>query len=88
MHRSQFYHRSGNYPRTLECYGKILRVRIAGCPTGSMVVKYIQSEGTKQHPRGWNKDIGHQRKLRSYNVETEWRSLYRVAWANFHCILK
>lgn len=69
-------------------YGKILCMRIAGCSTGSVVVKYIQSEGARQHPRGLNTDIRHQRKLRSYDVETEWRFLYRVAWANFHRFLK
>jgi len=57
-------------------YGNILRIRIAGCLTGSVVVKHIQTEGTKQHPRGWNTDIGHQRKLRSYNVETTWYEQY------------
>ena len=53
-------------------YGKILRVRLEGTTAGSVVVKHIQAEGAKQHPRGWNTDIGHQRKLRSYEVETTW----------------
>lgn len=57
-------------------YGKILRVRIAGGPSKSVVVKHIQSEQAKQHPRGWNTDIGHQRKLRSYEVETHWYERY------------
>lgn len=53
-------------------YGKILRVSLEGDPSSSVVVKYIQLDGAKQHPRGWNTDIGHQRKLRSYDVETTW----------------
>ena len=57
-------------------YGKILRVQIEGASTGCVVVKHIQAVGTKQHPRGWNTDIGHQRKLRSYDVETTWYDLY------------
>lgn len=57
-------------------YGKILRVQIEGASTGSVVVKLIQAEGTKQHPRGWNTDIGHHRKLRSYEVETTWYEHY------------
>jgi hypothetical protein len=57
-------------------YGKILRMRISGTPARSVVAKYIQSEGAKSHPRGWNTDIGHQRKLRSYEVETTWYERY------------
>ncbi|PWN06031.1 phosphotransferase [Rhodohalobacter mucosus] len=57
-------------------YGKILRVRVAGGQTGSVVVKHIQTNETKQHPRGWNTDIGHRRKLRSYKVETHWYERY------------
>lgn len=59
-------------------YGKILRVRLEGTTAGSVVVKHIQAEGAKQHPRGWNTDIGHQRKLRSYEVETTWYEQYRT----------
>lgn len=57
-------------------YGKILRVHIEGAPAKSVVVKHVQSEGAKQHPRGWNTDIGHQRKLRSYEIETTWYEHY------------
>jgi hypothetical protein len=62
-------------------YGKILRINLAGYSTGSVVVKHIQSEETKQHPRGWNTDIGHRRKLRSYEVETTWYEQYSSASA-------
>lgn len=57
-------------------YGKILRVHLEGAPAKSVVVKLVQAEGTKEHPRGWNTDIGHQRKLRSYEVETNWYEQY------------
>ena len=57
-------------------YGEILRVHLAGHSNGSVVVKHIQSEQAKQHPRGWNTNIGHQRKLRSYEVETHWYEQY------------
>lgn len=57
-------------------YGKILRVFVEGGTTGSVVVKHIQAENVKAHPRGWNTDIGHQRKLRSYDVETTWYERY------------
>jgi hypothetical protein len=57
-------------------YGKILRLKLEGSSTKSVVVKHVQSENAKQHPRGWNTDIGHQRKLRSYSVETTWYEQY------------
>lgn len=57
-------------------YGKIIRVGLEGSPHNSVVVKHVQSEKAKGHPRGWNTDIGHQRKLRSYEVETTWYERY------------
>lgn len=57
-------------------YGKILRIITDGTDTGSIIVKHIQTEKASQHPRGWNSDIGHQRKLRSYEVETHWYEQY------------
>jgi hypothetical protein len=35
-----------------------------------VVIKVVAPEGKTKHPRGWNTDIGHQRKLRSYQVES------------------
>ncbi|MFN1836067.1 phosphotransferase [Balneola sp. MJW-20] len=60
-------------------YGKILRVKLEGGPADSVVVKLVQSEKAQLHPRGWNTDIGHQRKLRSYEVETTWYEEYSSA---------
>ena len=57
-------------------YGKILRVYLEGGETGSVVVKHIQAEKAKEHPRGWNSDIGHQRKVKSYDIETTWYKQY------------
>lgn len=57
-------------------YGKIVRVGLENSPTKSVVVKHIQLTENKTHPRGWNTDIGHQRKLKSYQVETTWYSDY------------
>ena len=38
----------------------------------SVIVKHIQWPKEKDHPRGWNTNLSHQRKLRSYQVEKNW----------------
>ena len=54
-------------------YGKILRVRVdGGTGTGTVVVKHVRLPGSSEHPRGWNSDLSHQRKVKSYEVETAW----------------
>ncbi|MHB0754773.1 oxidoreductase family protein [Polaribacter sp. M15] len=57
-------------------YGKIIRVALQGSPLKSVVVKNVQLPKQTNHPRGWNSDIGHQRKLKSYKVETYWYKNY------------
>jgi hypothetical protein len=57
-------------------YGKIMRVGLEEAAVESVVVKHVQLPGNKKHPRGWNTDIGHQRKVKSYQVETEWYATY------------
>ena len=57
-------------------YGTITRVKLVGSSHTSVVVKHIQLSTDKNHPRGWNTDIGHQRKLTSYQVETTWYKNY------------
>jgi thiamine kinase-like enzyme len=57
-------------------YGKIIRVALKGGSVGSVVLKHIQLSQNANHPRGWATDIGHQRKLRSYEVETAWYRTY------------
>ena len=53
-------------------YGKIIRVTLENSDLENVVVKHIQLPRNNNHPRGWNTDIGHQRKLKSYEVETTW----------------
>lgn len=55
-------------------YGKILRVNLEHASVASVVVKHVHLPRHANHPRGWNTDIGHQRKLKSYQVETNWYS--------------
>ena len=57
-------------------YGQILRLQLRGAPMESVVVKHVQPPKTTHHPRGWNTDLGHQRKVRSYAVETTWYERY------------
>jgi hypothetical protein len=52
-------------------YGKIIRVGLSGSALKSVVVKHVQLE-QQNHPRGWNTDLSHERKLKSYKIETEW----------------
>lgn len=53
-------------------YGKIMRIDLIGTDTPSVVVKHVQLPRQQNHPRGWNTDIGHQRKVKSYQVEMKW----------------
>ncbi|MEL6633387.1 MAG: oxidoreductase family protein [Bacteroidota bacterium] len=53
-------------------YGKIMRIGLIGTDTPSVVVKHVQLPRQQNHPRGWNTDIGHQRKVKSYQVEMKW----------------
>jgi len=52
-------------------YGSIDRIGIEGTDVPSVIVKHVQP-GAGGHPRGWNTDLSHQRKLKSYQVETHW----------------
>ncbi len=57
-------------------YGKIFRVALEDAAVPSVVVKLVKVPHTLTHPHGWNSDIGHQRKLKSYEVETHWYRHY------------
>lgn len=53
-------------------YGSIDRYGLVVSEQGSVIVKHVRLPDKTQHPRGWNTDNSHQRKLRSYQVETAW----------------
>jgi len=53
-------------------YGKISRFQLEDAKCDTVVVKSISLEKASEHPRAWNTDKGHERKLRSYEVETIW----------------
>jgi len=55
-------------------YGKIMRYGLKGAEIESVVIKHVKLPDQHSHPRGWNTDISHQRKINSYHVES---SFYR-----------
>lgn len=57
-------------------YGQILRCELDGGTRPSVVVKHVRWPDHDDHPRGWNSDASHQRKVRSYRVETAWYERY------------
>ncbi len=57
-------------------YGEIMRFGLKGAKMENVIVKHVQLHSKNDHPRGWNTDIGHQRKLKSYEVETTWYETY------------
>lgn len=53
-------------------YGKISRYQLVGSSLKTVVVKFISPNPSGKHPRGWNTDYSHNRKVTSYQVETRW----------------
>lgn len=53
-------------------YGRIVRCHLDGAAQPSVIAKHVRWPDERQHPRGWATDRSHQRKLRSYEVETAW----------------
>lgn len=53
-------------------YGKISRYQLTDSLYDTVVVKYIVPDGLDAHPRGWDSDRSHNRKVKSYRVETLW----------------
>ena len=59
-------------------YGKIVRYGLKGTESKSVVIKHVHLPKQEHHPRGWNTDLSHERKIKSYQVETAWYS----KWSN------
>lgn len=51
-------------------YGELARYYLPK-KNKTIIVKHIKPPNLVRHPRGWNTDISHQRKLRSYEVEVQ-----------------
>lgn len=54
-------------------YGELLRLFVDDT---SIVIKHVRLPKPESHPRGWNTDLSHQRKLKSYQVELYWYQNY------------
>jgi hypothetical protein len=52
-------------------YGKISRYQLVNS-SSTVVVKFIALNQPSEHPRGWDTDYSHNRKVKSYQVETHW----------------
>ena len=55
-------------------YGKIARIELVGTEIKTVVLKIVRSPDGGDHPRGWNTNLSHERKLKSYEVEAAWYS--------------
>jgi len=53
-------------------YGKISRYKLENSSYDSVVVKKISLNQMEKHPRGWNTQNSHNRKIKSYAIETLW----------------
>lgn len=53
-------------------YGKIMRYGLQGGDIDRVVVKHVKLPDQADHPRGWNTDRSHLRKVKSYEVESAW----------------
>lgn len=53
-------------------YGTIARYQLSNATVNTVVVKHIALNQANEHPRGWNTDFAHNRKVKSYQVETHW----------------
>ena len=63
-------------------YGKIARIELVGAEMKTVVVKFVRGPEGINHPRGWNTNLSHERKLKSYQVEAAWYSRWSDRCAN------
>ena len=53
-------------------YGSIKRCGVKGQDGISVIVKHVKWPTRMSHPRGWQGDLSHERKVESYKVEINW----------------
>uniref|UniRef100_A0A3B3QCD9 Protein kinase-like domain containing n=1 Tax=Paramormyrops kingsleyae TaxID=1676925 RepID=A0A3B3QCD9_9TELE len=57
-------------------YGQIVRVHLQGADRPSVVVKHVVFPQDSAPPGGWDTELSHLRKVKSYQVETHWYHHY------------
>lgn len=57
-------------------YGQIVRYHLEDGAHQSLIMKHVAWPDQRNHPRGWNSNLSHERKLQSYQVETIWYDRY------------
>jgi len=62
-------------------YGELVRLKFED---KSIIVKHIKLPKPSMHPRGWNSDFSHKRKLYSYAVEVNWYQKFSTP-SDEHC---
>lgn len=65
-------------------YGAIKRYRLSGGQCAAVIVKHVQVPAEPAHPRGWNSPRSHARKIRSFEVESQWYRSFN-AECDRHC---
>ncbi len=64
-------------------YGEIVRFSVSGSQRASSVIlKSIRLDQIQNHPRGWQSAFSHQRKLKSYHVESAWYQAWSQSCGN------
>lgn len=53
-------------------YGTVARYQLLGSVHKTVVVKCIALNRSNAHPRGWDTDLSHLRKVKSYQIESHW----------------
>ena len=69
-------------------YGQIIRLEIDYGEKDSLILKHIDLTEVTHHPRGWNTNLSHQRKVKSYEVETHWYQNWNQEGSNTYRIPK
>jgi hypothetical protein len=57
-------------------YGQIVKCHLIGTATPCVILKHVRWPDRQAHKYGWASDRSHQRKLKSYQVETAWYQRY------------
>lgn len=60
-------------------YGEIVRLKIIDGSHESAIAKVVSIPQSNTHPKGWNTEISHLRKVKSYKVESNWYQ----RWSHF-----